>query len=95
MNAINGDVIQPHISFNTIFHLTPLPPLATPTPTKAPITACVLDTGTAGSGGIPRDTKKLSNVSDENSMSTNDWDNITIKPTAGDTFNTFYENEIK
>ena len=49
--VIIGVDIQPNISLRVIFQFIPLPPFNRPKPKIAPITACVLETGTKGNVG--------------------------------------------
>ena len=86
---MTGVATQPDTTRMTKLHFIPLPPLTRPIPTMAPMTACVLDTGTAGSGGKFNDNKKFSNVSDENKIKTSDSDKITIQATIGENDRTF------
>ncbi len=67
----------------------PLPPFAKPIPTIAPITACVLETGTAGSGGKPTEIRKSSSPCEENRINTSDCDKMTIHATTGEKDSTF------
>ena len=69
--VIIGVAIHPNSIFNVMPQLTPLPPLSKPNPKIAPITACVLETGTRGKVGKPCDCKKICNPFDENKNNVN------------------------
>ena len=88
-NAITGEATQPDPTRSTKLHYLPIPPFTTPLPTIAPMTACVLETGTAGSGGRLSEIRKCSNVSDEKRIKTSDCDKMTIHATIGEKGKTF------
>lgn len=68
--AINGVAIHPATIRPVMPQLTPRPPFNSPIPKMAPITACVLETGTKGMAGREWAIKKSLKDWDENKNKT-------------------------